>query len=271
MKLSAIIKRLCDGGIDNARGEALMLFEHYSGISKEKLLFSDPECDAPELKIAIERRLFREPLQYILGYAYFYNEKYKVTPDCLIPRSDTEILVELATGLIPDGESFFDLCCGSGCIAISTLKNTKDTRAFALDISEGAIDIAKDNARDNGVLDRIEFITADVLCYETDKVVFAVLSNPPYVTSEEYLSLDKELYFEPKSALVGFGEGGCGFYEKIVSLYKRKIKKGGFIALEIGYLQADLVCKIAEENNMNCEVVRDYNGQDRVLILRNKE
>lgn len=271
MRLSELITRLSHGGIENARGEGVMLFEHYSGISKEKLLFSDPECDAPGLEEATRRRISHEPIQYILGYAYFYNEKYKVTPDCLIPRSDTEILVELATRLIPEGESFFDLCCGSGCIAISTLKNTKDTKAFALDISEGAINIARDNARDNGVLDRIELITADVLSYKSDTEVFAVLSNPPYVTDEEYLALDKELYFEPKSALVGFGEDGCGFYEKIVSLYKRKIKKGGFIALEIGYLQADLVREIAEENNMTHEVIKDYNGHDRVLVLRNKE
>ena len=271
MKLSTLTKRLQSAGIPNARREALMLFEHYLGIPMEKLLFSDPECDSSKLDSALERRISREPLQYILGYAYFYNERYKVTPDCLIPRADTEILVELATRLIPEGESFFDLCCGSGCIAISTLKNTKNTRAYALDISEGAINIARENAIENGVSDRIDFSLADVLAHEDERIAYAVLSNPPYVTNEEYLTLEKELYFEPKNALVGFGEGGCGFYEKIISLYKNRIKKGGFIAFEIGYLQADIVSLMAEKNDMTYEIIKDYSGLNRVLILRNKE
>lgn len=268
MKLSSLIKTLDDAGIENARGEGIMLFEHFSSIPREKLLFSDPDYESGELDRAIQRRINREPIQYILGYTYFYNEKYKVTPDCLIPRQDTELLVELATRLIPEGECFIDLCTGSGCIAISTLSNTKKTRAYALDISEGALNIARENADINGVSGRVEFIKADVLDYEPEGEFFAVLSNPPYVTEEEYSSLDSELYFEPRGALVGFGEYGCGFYERIISLYKRKIKKEGFIALEIGYLQADAVCDIAKRNNMSYEVKKDYSGNDRVVILR---
>ena len=268
MKLSELIKRLSDEGFENARGEGIMLFEHFTGIPRERLLFSDPDLESGELLEAVERRLKREPIQYIIGYTYFYNEKYKVTPDCLIPRQDTEHLVELATRLIPEGEHFIDLCTGSGCIAISTLKNTKGTTASALDISEGALSIARENAISNGVSDRLKFIKADVLEYEPDGEFFAVLSNPPYVTEEEYSALDGELYFEPRGALVGFGDFGCGFYERIISHYKRKIKKEGFIALEIGYLQANIVCKLAKDNNMSYEVIRDYSGNDRVVLLR---
>ncbi len=270
MRLSQFIERLSLGGVENARGEAIMLFEHCLGTSREKLLFSDPECEGEELLLLVERRLSGEPIQYILGYAYFYNEKYKVTPDTLIPRADTEILVELAAGLIPEGESFLDLCTGSGCIAISTLNATRNTRVTAIDISPGALAVARENAALCGVADRAEFIEADVCSYDFPSQVFAVLSNPPYVTESEYMALDKELYFEPRSALVGFGEGGCGFYEKIISLYREKIKKEGFIALEIGYLQAERVCRLAEEHNMTHEVIKDYSGNDRVVLLRRR-
>ena len=151
MRLSEAVRRLCECGIENARHDAILIFEHFSGIERQRLYFEDVEVHSEELCRAIELRCQRHPLQYIIGEVGFYRESYEVTPDTLIPRQDTEILVDLAVKNIPDGESFVDLCTGSGCIAISVLNNTKNTRAVAVDLSTSAIEVAKRNAIKNGV------------------------------------------------------------------------------------------------------------------------
>ena len=271
MKLSELTHILRTAGIENARGEAIMLFEHFGGLKRERLLFEDSELSTPELLSAAERRKKREPLQYILGFADFYNERYIVSPDCLIPRQDTEILVEIAARLIPMGERFIDLCTGSGCIAISTLRATVGTSAIAVDISPGALEIARRNAERLDVSKRIHLVEADALAYEPEAEPYAVLSNPPYVTEDAYSRLEPELYHEPRLALVGTGEDGCGFYKRIISVYSKRIKKEGFIALEIGYDQAEVIRLLAAEVDMSCEVVKDYSGNDRVCVLRHRQ
>jgi HemK-like putative methylase len=161
MTLSEAIKRLEACGVDNPAYDARELFYRIGGVKKP--IFLNTVCTSPELESAIERRVKREPLQYIIGSVGFYNEEYKVTPDCLIPRSDTEILVDLAVKRLPDGERMLDLCTGSGCVAISVMANTVDTSAVAVDISDGALSIAKENAKLNGVSERIEFVKGDCL------------------------------------------------------------------------------------------------------------
>ena len=141
MRLSSAVSRLTEAGIDEARAEARILFSRIGKINECELLF-DPECDSAELDSAIEARARRTPLAYILGEADFYRENYIVTPDCLIPRPETELLVDYAVHHIPSGARFADICTGSGCIAISTLKNTGDTTAIALDLSIGALEVA---------------------------------------------------------------------------------------------------------------------------------
>ena len=190
-----------------------------------------------------------------------------MSEDCLIPRSDTEILVDFAVKNIPRGERFVDLCAGSGCVAVSTLKNTKDTFAAAVDISEPAIAVAKENAMKNGVSDRCEFICRDVLSEAVPGEFFAVLSNPPYVSEEEYEGLAPEIYFEPKIAFVG-GSDGLDFYRRILDLYKEKLKENGFFAFEIGYNQGDALISLAKERNMSCEILKDYSQNDRVAVIK---
>ena len=269
MKLSELTKILFDAGIENARAEARMLFEHFTKKKAAELVIGDPESDSKELISALEKRRRREPLQYILGKAYFYREEYEVTPDCLIPRQDTEILVDTAVKLIPDGERFLDICTGSGCIAISTLCNTKNTSATAIDISLAAIEVARRNAEKNGVSKRVNFIQKDALKESVDGDFFAVLSNPPYVTEDAYESLEKEIYYEPKIAFVG-GKDGLDFYRRLTALYRDRIKDGGFIAYEIGYDQKDGIRAIAEENEMTSEVIYDLGGNPRVAVLRKR-
>ncbi len=269
MTLKEATERLSESGIDDPRKEARSIFSLIGKIKDYELFSPNTECDIPAVKEAIERRANREPLQYILGRAHFYRETYKVTSDTLIPREDTEMLVDYAVKHLPKGASFLDLCTGGGCIALSVLNNTEDTRAVAVDISVGAINTAKENAKMLGLCERVEFLVFDAMKKIECGELFAVLSNPPYVTNKAYESLEKEIYFEPKSAFVG-GEDGGDFYRAITPLYRDAVDPCGFIAYEIGYDQRALILKIAEDNKMDAEIIRDLSGNDRVAILRRK-
>ena len=268
MTLKEITKRLRDAGIDSAEYDARLLFTELSGFNGRYPLPTD-ESDSVELMLALERRCNREPLQYILGSVGFYRESYEVTPDVLIPRADTEHLVDYAVSHLPKGAAFADICTGSGCIAISTLRNTKDTHAIAIDVSKGALNVARRNAEMNGVQDRIEFIEADVLkeCPMKKGELYATLSNPPYVARGVYANLEPEIYREPKMAFVG-GEDGGDFYRALIPISKNAICDDGFAAFEIGYDQAELLRTLAEKARMSCEIIKDYSGNDRVAVLR---
>lgn len=268
MRLSDAVRILSEAKIESARLDARLLFSHFGGFSHAELVGCDPECEDERLADALRRRAKREPLQYIVGEVAFFNETYRVTPSCLIPRAETELLVELAIKRLPRGAHFLDLCTGSGCIAISTVKNS-DTRGTALDLSDEALDVARKNAEANGVSERISFIHGDALkrCVEGD--FFAVLSNPPYVTEKEYEALEPEIYFEPRMALVGGGEDGASFYDRITELYiDRVAEKGGFVAFEIGSGQADALRRIAEKYGAECEIINDYSALARIAVLK---
>ena len=267
MNLSEAVKILADAKVPSPRHDARELFIRIGGMSLGELISGDASCDRPELESAIERRKNREPLQYILGSVDFYRESYEVGPDCLIPRQDTEILVDFAVNNIPSGAKFLDLCTGSGCVAVSTLKNTENTSAVALDISEGALRIARKNAEKNGVYDRVEFVLGDALNFSSDNSYFAILSNPPYIREEVYSELEPEIYFEPKIAFTA-GDGGLEFYKKILSSYKKILDPCGFFAFEIGYDQGARLEEIAKANGMSCKIIKDYSGNDRVAVIR---
>lgn len=263
MTLKEAIEILREAGIDSADYDARELFKHHHN----GVVMLNSECDSPELIRDVERRAKREPLQYIIGEVGFYRESYIVSPDCLIPRPDTEILVDYAVKNLPEGATFLDLCTGSGCVAISTLKNTNNTTAVAVDISGGALAVAAENALRNGVFNRIHFRLADLLNEVIDLPVFAVLSNPPYVADGVYEELADEIYHEPREAFVG-GEDGGDFYRRLTPIYKNYIADNGFIAYEIGYDQAPLLRQIADENGMHLEILKDLSGNNRVAILK---
>ena len=267
MKLSEAIKLLEDGKIDSPRHDARELFIRIGKKSALDLIGHDAECDSEELTQAVLRRKSREPLQYIIGDVDFYRENYRVTPDCLIPRQETELLVDYAVNHIPRGKRFLDLCTGSGCIAISTLKNTVETSAVAIDISDGALRVARSNSERNGVASRIEFIESDVLSYTPREKYFAILSNPPYVSEEAYEKLEEEIYREPKIAFVG-RDSGLEFYKRILENCKRWIDPCGFFAFEIGFDQGEALIGIANSHGMSCEIIKDFSGNDRVAIVK---
>lgn len=259
---------LRDSGIDSPEVDARLIFEEFSGLDRAQLYLPDASCENERLIEAVRRRAAREPLQYIIGRVGFYREEYLVTPDALIPRSDTEHLVDYAVGHLPRGARFMDICTGTGCIAISTLCNTKDTTATALDISAPALALAEKNAIRMGVRDRLGFVKADIL-KDGDSLrgeYFAVLSNPPYIKERVYEGLAPEIFEEPREAFVG-GEDGLDFYRAITPIAKRLIVREGFIAFEIGYDQGEAIREIAEENGLNADVIKDWSGNDRVAVL----
>lgn len=269
MKLTEAIKRLQDAGAPDAAFEAREIFIRLGGMSRLDLISPAAECQSEAVISAIERRASREPLGYILGEAAIYRETYKVTPAVLIPRPDTEILIDYGVKNLPRGARFLDICTGSGCVAISTLRNTDSTTALAIDISSGALEVARENSSRLGTEGRLELIEADALECSTDEQFDAILSNPPYIAENVYKGLQKEIFFEPEIAFVG-GDDGAKFYRELTKKYKNNLKDGGFIAYEIGYDQADVLRGIAEENGMSCEVIKDLSGNDRVAVLKIK-
>lgn len=272
MTLNEAILLLDEAGVPSPEYDAREIFGHFSGAKRPFGLLPEDTVASPEVERAIKRRERREPLQYIIGEVGFYREEYRVSPDCLIPRDDTEILVDYAVRNIPEGERFIDLCTGSGCIAISTLKNTKSTSATAVDISDGALKLAAENAEKNGVDGRINLLKKDLLntsAAELGDGYYAVLSNPPYIKREVYENLESELFFEPRIALVA-EEDGLGFYKRLIPLGLSILKEGGFIAFEIGYDQADALRALAASHGCEIEIIKDYSYNDRVAVLRRK-
>ena len=267
MTLKETIEALRDAGVDSPEYDARELFKKFGGCTG--IINLTTSSDEQILHDAIDRRISREPLQYILGSVGFYREEYIVSPDCLIPRSDTEILVDYAVKNIPRGESFADLCSGSGCIGISTLANTHNTVCVSVDVSEKALAITEKNAKLNKVYDRIKTARIDLLSdsAKLDGEFYAILSNPPYVANDVYETLGSEIFHEPKIAFVG-GDDGMIFYEKLIPLALSHLKNDGFIAFEIGYDQANKITLLASENCCSCEIIKDYSGNDRVAVLK---
>ena len=257
---------LAEAGVPDAEYSASEIFTELGGIPRLKLTLGCAESDSPQVIDAVRRRAEREPLQYIIGYTYFYREKYRVTPACLIPRSDTEVLVDTAVRMLPKGADFLDLCTGSGCVGISTLKNTVGTAATLVDISADALEVARLNAEENQVADRATFLEMNVLEELPQGSFYAVLSNPPYVSIGAYGELPEELYREPSIALLG-GEDGGDFYRSLTPRILPILAEGGFIAYEIGYDQAQLLREIAEKHSLQCRIIKDLSGNDRVALL----
>ena len=276
MTYSEICQRLSASGIENAKGEAARLLEALCGVTPEALFAAPVEQDysSPALEEALARREAHYPLQYLLGEWEFYRQTYEVSADCLIPRSDTEILVEEAIRRLPQGARFADLCTGSGCIAISVLAERPDTFAIALDKFPRTLALAERNAQRNGVADRFSPRLDDLLapkCPLCAEPLDAILSNPPYIPTSALPSLSPEVRSEPEAALDG-GEDGLLFYRTLLFAYAKYLKEDGFFLLEIGYDQAEAVERLAREAGFPvCRLRRDYGGQDRVLLLRRSE
>lgn len=264
---------LRQAGIDTPEWDAALLIGHFCSVNRTSVTSAlDRDYPSSALETAVRVRADRFPLQYLLGEWQFYRQTYEVTPDCLIPRADTEILVERAIRVLPENAFFADLCTGSGCIAVSTLCERPDTTAIAVDLSQKALDIAARNAKRNGVSERLEFACANVLSENAEWAMSrprpsAILSNPPYVRSGEIDVLSPEVGHEPRMALDG-GNDGLVFYRSLLRLAREWLAPNGVCLFEIGCDQADDLRKLAAENGFSCAILRDYGGNDRVAELR---
>lgn len=275
MTLREAAALLREAGISDAMMEARLLFSHIGGLAQSALYGSDPTLDDGLILPYVRRRAAREPMAYILGEQGFYRETYFVNRDVLIPREDTEILVDFAVKHLSDGARFADLCTGSGCIALSVLKHTENTAALMADISEGALSVARKNAERLSLCARAEIVSADVLGADFHSFLLengpwdAVLCNPPYIPEDVYRTLAPEIFFEPEGAFVG-AEGGMAFYRILIPALLPCLKDGGFIAFEIGYDQAERMCALAEKNALAAEILSDLSGHARVAVLKKR-
>lgn len=220
--------------------ELSFLKEHFEGDKLDKA------------KIRVESG---EPLAYVIGEWYFWEDTFKLNNACLIPRPDTEHLVEHSLKHIRPGDRIADLCCGSGCIGLSVLKNSKDTICTFVDISSEALEMAKLNAERMGLTDRCRFICQDIMKDRAEGDFDIILSNPPYIRSEVVPTLEVTRY-EPKLALDG-GDDGMDFYRVLLRDYKPRV-----MILEIGYDQKDDIMALCD-----CKVYNDYGGNPRVAVL----
>ncbi len=270
MKYRDIIEKLKRISPEEYENEAKILIEHFTkNRISHYLVNRDEEIACEELYDALKKREERVPLQYIIGKWEFYRQTYIVNENCLIPRFDTEILVEKAIEFLPQNAHFIDLCTGSGGIAVSTLAEREDTTALMVDKFPATLEIASQNAILNGVDKRVTPMLLDVLSEENALCSMefdAILSNPPYIRPEVIEMLSDEVKHEPYAALYG-GKDGLIFYNKIIKDYSKFLKKDGFMLFEIGFDQADDLQRIASENGFACKIFKDYGANDRVAML----
>lgn len=265
MKLGENILHMAD--VTDARTDAWLLLEQVCRIDRSFYYLHMEEDLAEEqlseYKIALKKRAEHVPLQYIIGETEFMGLKFKVNSNVLIPRQDTETLVEEALKVVAPGMHVLDLCTGSGCIIVSILHNVPQAEGTATDISKQALLVAKENAKQNGV--QVNFERSDLFDAVTG-VFDVIVSNPPYIPSGEVPKLMPEVRsFEPMEALDG-REDGLYFYRKIVASCPEHLKPGGRILFEIGYDQGRAVSGLLEEAGFQeIRIVKDLAGNDRVV------
>lgn len=229
-----------------------------------------------EFNSLIEQRKHGQPLQYLLGYAEFMGLRLKVDSRALIPRPETEIVVEETINTIKDLnlniKSVLDIGTGTGNIAISIAKFLPSMRIAAVDISPEALSLAKENAILNKVKQGIDFLKADILDMQSlvqySETFDLIISNPPYIKTDDLAYLPKDVGQEPRIALDG-GSDGLKFYGYIIQQAQKLLKKQGLLVLEIGYNQSKPITKMLQENKLTLiKIIPDYSGIQRVVIAR---
>ena len=270
MTLREIISALREAGIEDPQRDALLLSSAIEGVSEASLLCDrDRPLTSGKLAEAVRRRAAREPLQYILGTWEFMGLPHRVSPSCLIPRADTELLTEFAISELPTGGRLLDLCTGSGCIAIAVAHYRPDAIVTAVEKYPETLACARINAELNGVGDRVRLLLGDVTDKDgvpQDGRFDMIVSNPPYVTAEEMETLEPELSHEPRAALTDGGDG-LSILSAVVENYVPLLSPGGIMAVEHGSLQGGAVRKMMEKYGC-VTTLRDLGGRERVTVLR---
>ncbi len=268
------IERLLKKEYNNPMLEAKLLLAYVLGIDKDDLFFRLSE-EIPEDKLEkyyelLEKRASGYPVQYILGNQEFMGLEFEVGEGILVPRPDTETLVENIIKIAEEKYSgklirILDMCTGSGAIAVSLAKYIPNSMVDAADISDKAVKTAEKNAEKNQTDDRLSVIKSDL--FENIKRDYEIIvSNPPYIETEVLKTLQTEVSeYEPKLALDG-GEDGLDFYRKIIKESPKYLKEDGVLGLEIGYNQGKAVSELMRPFFYNIEIIKDLGENDRVVI-----
>lgn len=260
-KLDDIISKFIKARISAPRLEAMMLIENAK--------------DETELDYFVEQRLASKPICKIIGKKEFYKFSFSVDENVLSPRPDTETLVEAAIEIIKKDKikNILELGVGSGCIILSLLKEFNYLNGVGIDISKKALEVAKTNASDLDINDRINFINAswfdEDLFDKLNKKFDIIVSNPPYIPSDDILSLDKDVKdYDPIIALDG-GEDGLRDYKQISLISQKLLNDNGYIFLEVGIYQSNDVIKIFKNQKFKLvDVIKDLSGVERCIILK---
>ena len=266
------LKLLENSNIENSKFEAQSLLQKAFSLDRVGFIMhktdkADENCSHNFLKF-IEKRILGEPLQYILGEWSFMGFDFKVGRGVLIPRDDTEVVINLCIDFLENrtDKKTVDLCSGSGAIAVA-LDKISGAKVTAVEIDETAFSYLETNVKENN--SSVKPVMADALeICETfaDGELDLIVSNPPYIKSADIETLQKEVRLEPRLALDG-GEDGCDFYREIVSRWSRKLKKGGALAFELGENQADAVkALMAEQGFSDFKISLDFGGVQRAII-----
>lgn len=258
-------------GIADSQVDSWLLAEFVFGITRAKyyanMQMTVDGKSAEKYNELVNQRAGHIPLQHLVGTQEFMGLTFKVNENVLIPRQDTELLVENVADCLGNGErTVLDMCTGSGCIAVSIDRLSKDSKVTAVDISEKALEVAQENNRFNNA--NVTFIQSDLFTNVTGRYDI-IVSNPPYIRTDEIPKLMEEVkYHEPVMALDGM-EDGLYFYKKICNEASDYLNDNGKIFFEIGYDQGDDVSEILRQNRFcNIEVLKDLSGNDRVVIAR---
>lgn len=266
------LKLLENNNIENSKFEAQSLLQKAFSLDRVGFIIhktdkADENCSHNFLKF-IEKRISGEPLQYILGEWSFMGFDFKVGRGVLIPRDDTEVVVNLCIDFLENrtDKKTVDLCSGSGAIAVA-LDKISGAKVTAVEIDETAFSYLETNVKENN--SSVKPVMADALeICETfaDGELDLIVSNPPYIKSADIETLQKEVRLEPRLALDG-GEDGCDFYREIVSRWSRKLKKGGALAFELGENQADTVKALMTDKGFSdFKISLDFGGAQRAII-----
>lgn len=264
------MQKLKEAEIGEAQLDARILLEEVCGTDHNTLLCHGDrevsEAEEEQYRKALEQRAVHVPLQHLLGYQDFMGLRFQVNEYVLIPRQDTEILVEEAMRYLHDGMRILDLCTGSGCILLSLLHYSNDCEGVGVDISQEALQVAAQNAELLGI--KADFLKSDLYEKVTGKFDLLV-SNPPYIERAVIPTLMEEVReHDPYIALDG-GEDGLDFYRRIIGGAQDYLKRGGQILMEIGSGQAKAVSELLREAGFKeIDVCRDFAGLDRVVSGR---
>lgn len=263
---------LAEGGVAEPRREASSLLAFVLGRDRT-FMIAHPEYvpsteEEQRFAVVLARRARREPLQYITGRQEFYGLDFTVTHDVLIPRPETEMVVEHAVELLGYKKATFcEIGVGSGCISVSILKQAPLSTAVGLDISEAAIEVARRNAQMHGVDGRLVLRLSDVFSALTDEKFDLIASNPPYIPLREFESVQAEVRdFEPRIALTD-EDDGLSVIRRIISESPKFLKHGGWLLMEIGFQEADAVRDLLSRGPwMNTRIADDLQGIPRCVI-----